>query len=113
MRKGKAYPLVIRFFYTTALSGLWCNMKNRLSGDTATSCLKARQVVWYISERQAVPNVLVIGDQGAKARHDCYFFTHLQQVLSRRLFSSITALGLLIFSVRYTAYKTGLTNCIR
>jgi len=87
-------------------------MKKRLRGDTATSYLKARFVVWYVSKRQAVPNVLVIGDRGAKALHDCYFFAHLQQVLSRRLFSSITTLGLLIFPVRCTAYETGLTNCI-
>lgn len=81
-------------------------MKNRLSGGSATSSLKARSVVWHVSERQAVPNVLVIGDQGAKPQH-------LQQVHSRKLFHSLIALGLVIISVTYTTDKTGLTNCIR
>lgn len=49
-------------------------MKNKLSGDTTISYLKARFVVWYVRERQAVPNVLISEDQGGKALHGHYFF---------------------------------------
>lgn len=115
VRKGKSYPVVTPFI--PLKSPLWI-LENRLSGDTTTSYLMARFVVWFISNTQAIPDALITGDQGERqdflygTYNDRYFFTCLQEGIFYRFLSSFTAQGLLSISGRCSEYKTCLTNCI-